>query len=59
MGQERKVYKVLVKKPEGKRPVRRPRRRGKDWIRMNLREIGWRVWSGLNWLRIGVIGELL
>jgi hypothetical protein len=59
MGQERKVYKVLVKKPEGKRPVRRPRRRGKNGIRMNLREIDWRVWIGLNWLRIGVIDELL
>jgi hypothetical protein len=31
MGEERKVYKVLVEKPEGKRPFRRPRRRWEDW----------------------------
>jgi hypothetical protein len=36
MGEERKVYKVLV----GKRPPGRPRRRWEDWIRMDLREIG-------------------
>jgi hypothetical protein len=31
MGEERKVYKVLVEKPEGKRPFRRPGRRWEDW----------------------------
>jgi hypothetical protein len=31
MGEERKVYKVLVGKPEGKRPLGRPRRRWEDW----------------------------
>jgi hypothetical protein len=36
---ERKVYKVLVGKPEGKRPLRRPRCRWEDGIRMDLREI--------------------
>jgi hypothetical protein len=41
MGEERKVYKVLVGKPEGKRPLRRSRRRWDDVIRMNFREIGW------------------
>jgi hypothetical protein len=40
MGEERKVYKVLVGKPEGKRPLGRPRRRWEDGIRMDLREIG-------------------
>jgi hypothetical protein len=39
---ERKVCKVLVRKPEGKRPLGRPRRRWDDGIRMALREIGWR-----------------
>jgi hypothetical protein len=39
MGEERKVYKVLVGKPKGKRPFRRPRRRWEDGIRMDLREI--------------------
>jgi hypothetical protein len=40
MGEERKVYKVLVGKPEGKRPLGRSRRRWEDGIRMDLREIG-------------------
>jgi hypothetical protein len=40
MGEERKVHKVLVGKPEGKRPLGRPRRRWEDGIRMDLREIG-------------------
>jgi hypothetical protein len=40
MGEERKVYKVLVGKPEGNRPLGRPRRRWEDGIRMDLREIG-------------------
>jgi hypothetical protein len=39
-GEKRNVYKVLLGKPEGKRPLRRPRRRW-DGIRMDLREIGW------------------
>jgi hypothetical protein len=40
MGEERKLYKVLVGKPEGKRPLGRPRRRWEDGIRMDLGEIG-------------------
>jgi hypothetical protein len=40
MGVERKVYKVLVGKPEGKRPPGRPRRRWKDGIWIDLRAIG-------------------
>jgi hypothetical protein len=40
MGEERKVYSVLVGKPEGKRPLERPRHRWEDGIRMYLREIG-------------------
>jgi hypothetical protein len=39
--ERREVYKVLVEKPEGKVPLRRPRRRREDEIRMDLREIGW------------------
>jgi hypothetical protein len=41
MGGERNVYKVLMLKLEGKRPLGRPRRRWKDGIRMDLGEIGW------------------
>jgi hypothetical protein len=53
MGEERKVYKVLVGKPEGKRPLGRPGRRWEDGIRMDLREIGLGVWIGVDWLRTG------
>jgi hypothetical protein len=59
MGEERKVYKVLVGKSEGKRPLGRPRRRWEDGIRMDLVEIGLGVWIGLDWLRTGTGGGLL
>jgi hypothetical protein len=48
---------VLVGKPEGKRLLGRPRRRWEDGIRMDYREIGWRVYSGSSWLRIGYHDE--
>jgi hypothetical protein len=47
-----------VGKPEGKRPLGRPRRRWVDNIKMDLREIRWE-WIGLIWLRIGTSGGLL
>jgi hypothetical protein len=59
MGEERKLYKVLVGKPERKRLLGGPRRRWEDGIRMDLREIGWGVWIGFDWLRIGTGGGLL
>jgi hypothetical protein len=59
MGNERKVYKVLVGKPEGKRPFGRQRRRWEDRVRMDLREIGLGVWTGFDWLRTGTGGGLL
>ena len=40
MGEEREVYRVFVGKPEGKRPLGRPRRRWVDNIRMDLQEVG-------------------
>jgi hypothetical protein len=40
MGEGRNVYRVLVRKPEGKRPLGRPRRRWEDEIKMDLGEIG-------------------
>jgi hypothetical protein len=43
------VYKVLVGKPEGKRPLGRPRRRWEDGIRMDLRAIGLGV---VDWIRL-------
>jgi hypothetical protein len=47
MGEERKVYKVLVGKYEGNRPLGRPRRRWEDGIRLDLREISW---DGVYWI---------
>jgi hypothetical protein len=49
MGEERNVYKVLMGKPEGKRPLERPRRRWEDGIRMDLREIGW---GSVEWIHL-------
>ena len=49
MGEERGVYRVLVGKPEGRRPLGRPRRRWVDNIRMDLQEVGcgYMDWIGL------------
>ena len=49
MGEERGAYRALVGKPEGKRPLGRPRRRWVDNIRMDLREVecGYVDWIGL------------
>jgi hypothetical protein len=49
MGEERKVYKVLVGKPEGKRPLGRSRRSWEDGFKMDLREIGL---IGVDWIRL-------
>jgi hypothetical protein len=50
MGEGSGVHRVLVRKPEGKRPIGRPRRRWEDNVKMDLQEVGWR------WLRIGTGG---
>jgi hypothetical protein len=44
------MYRVSVGKPEGKRPLERPRRRRKDEIKMDLREIGWG--GGVEWIHL-------
>jgi hypothetical protein len=49
MGGRRNAYTVLVGKPEGKRPLGRPRRRLEDNIKMDLREIGW---SCMDWIHL-------
>jgi hypothetical protein len=46
MGEDRKEYKILVGKPEGKRPLGRQKRRWEDGIKMDLEEIGWGVCGG-------------
>jgi len=56
MGERRGLYRVLVGKPEGKRPLGRPRRRWKDNIKMDLQEVDLGVWTGSSWLRIGTGG---
>jgi hypothetical protein len=50
MGEGRDVYRVLVGRPEGKRPLGRPRSRWEDNIKMELREVGI---DGANWIRLG------
>ena len=49
IGEERRAYRVLVRKPEGKRPLGRPRRRWVDNIRMDLQKVGcgYVEWIGL------------
>jgi hypothetical protein len=44
------VYRVLVGKPEGKKPVGRPRRRWKDNIKMTIQEVGW----GMDWVDLAL-----
>ena len=55
MGEERGVHWVLVGKPEGKRPLGRPRRRWEN-IKMDLQEVGGLVGTGWSWLKIGTGG---
>jgi hypothetical protein len=49
MGEERGVYRVLLGKPEGKRPLGRPKQRCEDNNRMDLQEAGC---GGMNWIRL-------
>ena len=53
MGVGRGVHRVLVGKPEGKRPLGRPRRGWDDNIKMDLQEVGGFVGTGWSWFRIG------
>jgi hypothetical protein len=59
MREVRGAYRVLVGRPEGKRPLGRPRRRWEDNIRMDLRETGIDGRTGFGWLRIGSSGGIL
>jgi hypothetical protein len=60
MGEGRNMYRVLVGRLKGKRPLESPGHRCVDGIRMDFREIGWGGgWSGFAWLRIRIVGGLL
>jgi hypothetical protein len=47
--ERRGAYRALVGKPDGRRPLGRPRRRWEDNIKMDLREVGWR---GMDWINL-------
>jgi hypothetical protein len=49
VGEERKEYKVSIRKPKGKRPLRRQRHRWEDGIKMDLRDTGW---EGVEWIHL-------
>jgi hypothetical protein len=59
MEEGRGVYRVLVGRPEGKRPLGRPRLRWEDDIKLDLREIWMMGRTGFSWLRIGYSGPFL
>jgi hypothetical protein len=48
-GEKRNVYRGLMGKPEGNRPLDRPKRRWEDGIRMDFREIGW---GSVDWFQL-------
>jgi hypothetical protein len=57
MGEKRNTYRLLVGKPEGQRPLGRPKPRWVDDIRMDLGEVDGLMWTGLVWLRRGTGGS--
>jgi len=59
MGERRGVYRVLVWKPEGNRPLGRTRHRWENNIRWIFRKWDVGVWTGSSWLRIGTRGGYL
>jgi hypothetical protein len=54
MEETRNAYRILVGKPEGRRPLGRPRRRWVDNIKMDLREIDL---GGMNWIHLAANGD--
>jgi len=52
-GETKGEYRVLAGRPEGKRPLGRPRRRQNNNINVSLQEMRWGAWTGLIWLSRG------
>jgi hypothetical protein len=59
MGYMRNADSILVRRPEGKRPLGRPWRRRKENIRIDLRKIGWELGTAFLWLRLETSGGFL
>ena len=52
-GEKRGAHKILVGKPEGKRPLGLPRCKWEENFKMDIQEVEFEVWTGSSWLRIG------
>jgi hypothetical protein len=59
MGERRGIYRLLVGKPKGKRPLGRDRGICENNIKVDLQEVGSGLWAGLSWLGLGTGGGLL
>jgi len=60
LGDRRGAYRFFLGRPDGKRPLGKPRPRGEYNIKMDLQDVGWRAaWTGLIWIRIGKSGGRL
>jgi hypothetical protein len=56
MGEKRKAYRLLVGKPEGRKPLGRPRRRWVDSFRMDLVEV---EWGDVGWIGLALVNSVL
>jgi hypothetical protein len=59
MGESRGVYRVLVGKPERKRPLGKPKISWEDNIKLDFQEVGYGEWTGSSWIIIGIGSGLL
>jgi len=58
-GREESGYRVMIEKPEKKKPLGRPRCKWEDNIKTDLQEVRWGAWTGFIWLSVGTGGGLL
>jgi hypothetical protein len=59
MADRRGEYWILMGRPQGTRPLGRPRQRWEDNAKMDLQAVGWEIWAGLFWHRTGTVGGRL